>query len=283
MSGFAARWLALREPYDLRARNAVVLDSVVGSLARRSRVDIVDLASGTGSTLRALAPRLRSQQSWRLLDSDLDLLAHALSTPAPSGVTLTTAAVDLNRDLEKILARKIDLLTASALLDLVSESWLHRFVEEAARRSLPVYAALSYNGQIEIRPADSVDEAIVTAVNAHQRGDKGFGPALGPLAASAAIARFESLGFSVVHGKADWVIGPQDGEFQMETFRGWAHATKELDELSSADVDEWLTRRRYAVAAQCSSICVGHLDFFARPMGTREADRSQSSNTSSLS
>jgi predicted nucleotidyltransferase len=283
MSDFAAGWLALREPYDLRARNAAVFDAVVDSLALRSSVDIVDLACGTGSTLRALAPRLKLQQSWHLLDNDVDLLAHALSTPAPSGVARTTAVVDLNRNLEKILARKIDLLTASALLDLVSESWLHRFIEEAVGRSLPVYAALSYSGQIEIRPTDSIDEAIVAAVNAHQRRNKGFGPALGPLAASAAIARFESLGFSVIHGKADWVIGPQDGEFQMEIFRGWAHATKELDELSSADIDEWLTRRRYAVAARCSSICIGHLDFFARPMGTREADRSQSSNTSSSS
>lgn len=269
MSGFMAGWLALREPHDLRARNATVLDAAVDSLARKSSVEIVDLACGTGSTLRALAPRLRLQQSWRLLDNDLDLLAHALSTPAPSDVTLTTVAADLNRDLEKILGREIDLLTTSALLDLVSESWLHRFVQLAAGQSFPVYAALSYDGRIEISPADSVDKAIVTAVNAHQRRDKGFGPALGPLAAGVAIARFESLGFSVVRGKADWVIGPRDGEFQMEIFRGWAHATKELDELSLAEVDEWLTRRRHAVAAGCSSICVGHLDFFAQPMGTR--------------
>src|SRR5262249_60992191 len=148
MSGFAAGWLALREPYDLRARNAIVLDAVVDSIARRSSIDIVDLACGTGSTVRALAPRLGLEQSWHLLDNDLDLLAHALSIPAPSGVTLTTAAVDLNRDLEKILTGKIDLLTASALLDLVSESWLQRFVEEAAGRSLSVYAALCYDGQI---------------------------------------------------------------------------------------------------------------------------------------
>jgi len=269
MSGFAPGWLALREPHDLRARNVEVLDAVVNSLAGKSSVDIVDLACGTGSTLRALAPRLRLQQSWRLLDNDLDLLAHALSTPAPSGITLTTVAADLNRDLKKVLAGKIDLLTTSALLDLISESWLYQFVQVTAARSLPVYAALSYDGRIEISPSDSIDEAIVSTVNAHQRRDKGFGPALGPLAASAAIARFESLGFTVVHGKADWVIGPEDSEFQMETFRGWAHATKELGELSSADIDEWLTRRRDAVAARCSSICVGHLDFFAQPMGTR--------------
>ena len=109
----------------------------------------------------------------------------------------------------------------------------------------------------------------MTAVNAHQRGDKGFGPALGPTAASTAIARFESLGCTVIHGKADWLIGPQDREFKMEIFSGWASAVRELGDLSLADIVTWLTWRRGAVAAGRSSIRVGHVDIFARPTGTR--------------
>ena len=55
---FSAEWLALREPYDTRARNAAVLDAVVSSLSALPSSRIVDLACGTGSTLRALAPRI---------------------------------------------------------------------------------------------------------------------------------------------------------------------------------------------------------------------------------
>ena len=58
MSGFSAEWLALREPYDLRARNPAVLDAVAAFLKPRPSVRVVDLACGTGSTLRALSPHL---------------------------------------------------------------------------------------------------------------------------------------------------------------------------------------------------------------------------------
>ena len=269
MSGFSADWLALREPHDLRARNPVVLNAVVASLAGNTAIRIVDLACGTGSTLRALAPRFSVAQNWRLADNDLSLLARASAMARPAGVTLTTVPLDLNRDLEAALDGPIDLVTTSALLDLVSAEWLERLAVEIAARKIPIYAALSYNGLIELGPADPLDAAIAAAVNAHQRMDKGFGPALGPAAASAAIARFESLGYSVLRGASDWVIGPDDRDIQMESFAGWASAVRELGDLSLADTVGWLTRRRDAVTAGRSSIRVGHVDFFARPMGTR--------------
>ena len=77
MSGFSAEWLTLREPYDLRARNPTVLDAVTAALAGLSPLRIVDLACGTGSTMRALGPFLPAGQSWKLIDNDLGLLAHA--------------------------------------------------------------------------------------------------------------------------------------------------------------------------------------------------------------
>jgi hypothetical protein len=269
MSGFSADWLALREPLDKRARNAKVLDGVAAALAGHSSITIVDLACGTGATLRALAPRLPALQNWRLADNDLGLLARAAATERPAQVNVTTVLLDLNRDLEAALDGPVDLVTASALFDLVSEAWLERLAVEIAARSLPIYAALSYDGRAACDPADPLDAVVVAALNAHQRNDKGFGPALGPTAARAAITRFESLGYSVTRGTADWVIGPQNREFQMELLAGWAAAAREQGEPSLADTVGWLTRRRDAVTAGRSSIRVGHVDIFARPTGTR--------------
>jgi hypothetical protein len=269
MSGFSADWLSRREPHDLRARNPAGLDAVAASLDQLYPVRIVDLACGTGSTLRALGPLLPAQQNWKLIDNDLGLLARAKATPLAKHATVTAIALDLNRDLEAALDGPVDLVATSALLDLVSENWLDRLAVEIAARSIPLYAALSYDGRIWLTPSDPFDAAIAAAVNAHQRTDKGFGPALGPAAAAFAVARFEALGYSVVHGASDWAIGPDDPDIQNEILAGWASAAHDIGALSLADTTAWFTRRRAAVAAGTSSLEVGHVDFFATPSATR--------------
>ena len=257
---FSADWLALREPFDRRARNPAVLDAVAAALAGPPSVNIVDLACGTGSTYRALSPRVPARQSWRLFDNDLSLLARAATLPNAKAVPL-----DLARDLEAALDGAVDMVTTSALLDLVSDEWLERLAVETAARRVPVYAALTYDGRAELQPADPLDLRIVEAVNTHQRRDKGFGPALGPMAARAVGDRFKRVGYSVMSGVSDWLFGPDDRQIQIETLSGWATAARETGDLPVGDVIDWLTRRRDLVAAGRSTIRVGHVDVFARP------------------
>ena len=135
-------------------------------------MSVVDLACGTGSTLRALTKHLPARQEWRLVDNDLGLLLRAGQTSFP-GVKVTTVPVDLARDLEVALDGPVEIVTTSALLDLVSLNWLERFVVETAARRLPVYAALSYDGRISLDPSDPLDSKIIAAVNtasAHRQG-----------------------------------------------------------------------------------------------------------------
>jgi trans-aconitate methyltransferase len=120
MSGFSAQWLALREPHDLRARNAIVLDALAEAFRDQSSIAVVDLACGTGATVRAIGPRLPSRQSWRLVDNDLGLLARAGALAKPPQVHVAARPIDLARDLELALDGPLDLITCTALLDLVS-------------------------------------------------------------------------------------------------------------------------------------------------------------------
>jgi hypothetical protein len=179
-----------------------------------------------------------------------------------------TVPVDLVRDLELALDGPLDLMTMSALLDLVSAAWLERLAVEAAARRLPVYAALTYDGRIAFEPSDAYDARIVAAVNAHQRRDKGFGPALGPTAARTAIEQFERVSYAVQSGTSDWLLAPEHGAIQVEMLGGFAAVAGEMD-LPSVEVDAWLTRRGNLVAAGGSSLRVGHVDLFAQPTGTR--------------
>jgi hypothetical protein len=269
MSEFSVSWLTLRESYDRRARNPAVLDAVASLLASKSPVRVIDLACGAGSTLRTLGPRLPARQHWDLVDNDSRLLKAASNEPPSDDISLNTIQLDLNGKFEMMMDRPADIITTSALLDLVSEAWLDRFARHAAARVLPVYAALTYDGRIDLSPADPMDAAITAAVNAHQRTDKGFGPALGPSGAVAAISRFEALGYSVLQGTSDWEIGAADQEIQIELLQGWATAAREMKSLPDREIDDWLMRRKAAVERPASTMRVGHVDFFATPSTMR--------------
>jgi len=269
MSGFSADWLAMREPHDRDARNEDVLASVAQAFTHLPSMTIVDLACGTGSTARAIAGRLPKPQRWQLVDNDLSLLARAATAPAPPGCTTRTIPVDLVRDLEAALDGATDLVTCSALLDLVSGQWLDRLATECAARHLPLYAALTYDGRASITPADRIDAEIIAAVNAHQLTDKGFGPALGPRAGDTLVKRFKSLSYEIESGTSDWRIGPEDADMQRAVLTHWAQAAQEMSAMSTVNVASWLARRIDDIDAGKLQIFVGHIDVFARPTGKR--------------
>jgi Methyltransferase domain len=264
---FSAQWLALREPYDHAARNPAVLDAVRKTFAGAPAVRVADLGCGTGSTMRAVAPLLPARQDWRLVDSDAALL-EAAHDAAPATCEVTTAHIDLAADLGRALDQDTDLVTMSALLDLVSVDWLDRLVAILSITGRPLYAALSYDGRVDLTPASRHDRTVIAAVNRHQLTDKGFGPALGPGAAATAPERLRRCGFTIERGNSDWLFGAADRAIQLEMLAGWAGAAAEMG-VAPGVLDDWLAERRAHVEAARSQMRVGHLDFFAAPIGTR--------------
>ena len=269
MSSFSTEWLALREPFDLRARNPRVLEAVSASFGSRPSVRLADLACGAGSTARALCRRLPIRQHWSLIDNDSRLLAIARNAVVAETIELNAIQVDLSKNFDAAFETPLDLITMSALLDLVSEDWLDGLLRKVMAHAIPIYAALTYDGRTDLSPADPFDAAILSAFNAHQGTDKGFGPALGPAAASATISGFETSGYKVIHGNSDWVIGPEDRTMQIELLRGWAGAADAMKTLADVDTARWLDRRIQLVNERRSSIRVGHVDLFGFPSTTR--------------
>jgi trans-aconitate methyltransferase len=110
--------------------------AVAGVVLHTSPLHILDLGSGTGSNVRYLSPRLTGAQEWLLVDRDPALLLEV-----PDG-TASCRIETLCRDLDTLDDAAIfagrDLVTASALLDLVSARWIDTLAaSHGARRSNP--------------------------------------------------------------------------------------------------------------------------------------------------
>jgi len=262
---FTADWLALREPADHRARSARLAREIARRLIGRPPLHVVDLGSGTGSNLRYLAPRLPPVQHWRLVDRDRALLVRIRKPTAWAVV----ASVHLQpRDLADLeanadLFKGVSLVTASALLDLVSAAWIDALAERCRLSRAASLFALTYDGRIACTPADGDDEMVRDLVNRHQRTDKGFGPALGADAADAVQRAFASRGFTVDREQSDWTLDGSDGELQRQLIDGWAAAAVEMQPADATAIEAWRQRRLEHVAAARSAIVVGHADLAA--------------------
>jgi SAM-dependent methyltransferase len=257
---FPAAWLDLREPADRAARDPGLLAQARAWLGDGLAVD---LGCGTGSTLRAFGP---GPGRWRLVDNDPALLACATQRHP--------AAETARADLADIAAAPLDgarLVTASALLDLVSADWLDALADRVAASGAGLYAALSYDGRMDWTPALAGDAAVRAAFNAHQRGDKGFGPALGPAAGPALREAMARRGYNVALADSPWVLGPDTRALRDELEDGIAAAAAEA---GCAEAAGWAQARR---AARGAGACVvGHVDVLALPAGA-----SAQSNTTS--
>lgn len=259
MSGFSPEWLRLREPLDLVARNWEVEAAFLSALPER-RARIMDLASGAGSTMAALEGRTGSGSRWLLSDNDPVLLGVA-KRRFPSA---ETRQIDLAADLGALPFRDVDGITTSAFLDLVTEPFLNKLVEQVTEAGRPFLASLTYDGRAACMPSDPLDEEIRLAMNAHQKSDKGFGPALGPDAAGVAESLFRAAGYRVVSGTSDWRAGPGSDEFLRELIAGWVTAASETG-LDGDRLDSWHNRRLSEIENGQLSVVVGHIDFAAVP------------------
>jgi hypothetical protein len=257
VSGFSAEWLTLREPADAGARSRAVTDFVAAWLQthRSTPLRLVDLGSGSGSNVRYLSPRLPETQEWLLVDDDRALLQIAA---ALSGQVRTQLA-DL-RILDTSLFDGRDLVTASALLDLVSEEWLRTLVTGCRDARAAALFALNYDGRLTCSPRDEDDQIVRQLVNAHQRRDKGFGPALGPEAGARVAQLLRGAGYDVRSAKSDWDLGARQGELQRQLISGWARAAAEQSPADASRIGRWEIRRLAYVTAGTSKLIVGHDD-----------------------
>jgi hypothetical protein len=238
-------------------------------------------------------PRLPSRQRWLALDRDAQLLAefpdrmsswgaahgyHVQRTGSGTAVRgegldcrIETRLMDLGSLDDGGIFEGRHLVTASALLDLVSARWLRALATHCRASGASALFTMTYNGRSSCSPAEPEDEIIRTLMNRHQKRDKGLGgPAEGPDATDYAARLFSESGFLVRRERSDWILGPEDDDLQRELIDGWARAAAEAAPDLTTAIAEWRVRRLQCVNKGQSRVVVCHDDFAALRPGLND-------------
>ncbi|TAN27575.1 MAG: glycosyltransferase [Castellaniella sp.] len=287
---FASAWLALREPVDHRSRAHDLAVLLSDHLQRRTDLaaapqaggspgiceeavgtrpltpTLVDLGAGDGSNMRYLSDRLPQPLHWRLLDHDARLLSAVRGGRAGDVVDCEV------RDLAVLSASMLagaDVVTASALLDLVSADWLKALCEVCASAQTAVLMALSIDGRVRFSDDDPMDASVGAWVAQDQQRDKGLGPALGAMAPVTLAKALEAMGYDVSVRPSDWHLDRGDADLGRALIDGWRIAAQRRSPSSEKAIAAWAARRIDALVRGELSLTVGHVDVLGLPARAR--------------
>jgi SAM-dependent methyltransferase len=272
MTGFSIDWLDLRESADLQARDKSLVKLAVRWLENISSPDqlplILDLGSGTGSTVRSFDSLLDAESvpaHWRLIDNDPSLLSEAKRRHETSN-RIETCLADLS-NIQKISFQNVNLVTTSALLDLVSANFIRDLAQtvkaESHEATVAVYSALNYDGTAKWTPQHPLDEKMLSIFNEDQLRDKGFGPALGPGASESFKDEFKAVGFTIMTANSPWKLEPNDHELTTSLIDGFAEVALQREECSNSEIENWRSfRKNQLYKGSCQ---IGHIDSVALP------------------
>ena len=228
-----------------------------------------DLGCGSGSMGRWLAPQLAGPQHWVLYDRDAQLLDRAAADPPRRAADASTVTVETRqRDITRLAPADLagaSLITASALLDMLSVDELERFAAACIAAGCPVLVTLSVIGRVDLEPVDPLDEPLADAFNAHQRRTTDGRRLLGPDAAGRAADVFDRLGAEVVVRPSPWHLDAAQADLAAEWVTGWVAAACEQQPELTDRAAGYLGRRLAEADAGRLRVTVHHHDLLAGP------------------
>jgi hypothetical protein len=273
MSGIlevSGEWLALREPEDAAARSRDLALAAAALLPAGQPIVIHDLGSGTGSMMRWLAPLLPGPQTWILHDWNAALLEQAIDEGARP-LDRDDAAISVRAhtgnlaDLRPIDLAGASLVTASALLDVLTSPETHAIVDACVGAGRPALLALSVTGDVRLSPRHELDSAFEDAFKAHQLREADGRRQLGRYGAPIARGMFSQAGWQVRQGTTMWRLDHRRPRLLSEWFSGWVDAAVEQDPTLRAQAEHYRRLRASQLERGELAAQVGHVDLLAWP------------------
>jgi hypothetical protein len=231
------------------------------------RVVVCDLGCGTGSMGRWLARRLPGPQHWIMYDRDAGLLERAAADMIGSAadgalVSVETRQRDITH-LEPDDLREVSLVTASALLDLLTVEEVERIAAACTGAGCPALLTISVGGRVDLTPTDPLDPYIAAAFNDHQRRTVGGRRLLGPDAIDATVDAFTRNGAATIVHPSPWRLGADNADLLSEWFVGWLDAACEQRPELVGPATAYAQRRRSEMAEGRLAVVVHHDDLLA--------------------
>jgi SAM-dependent methyltransferase len=265
----APEWLRLRERADAAARSTDLVSALLRQAAGTGTWIVHDLACGTGAMTRWLAPRLPGPQRWVIHDRDEHLLSVAAGAVPQRSADGAPIDVEPRRsDITRLEANDVGdatLITASAVLDLLTAAELAAVVDLCVAAGCPVLLTLSVTGDVALTPADPLDARVACAFDAHQRRVTPGGRLLGPDAPATAAERFRRSGADVLVHSSPWRLGGGDAALTEEWFTGWAGAACEQEPELAAEIEGYVRDRLHQARAGQLAAVVSHVDLLVLP------------------
>ncbi|MCT1922616.1 glycosyltransferase [Brevibacterium luteolum] len=286
-------WLDMRIAYDNTARTAslplvdAALEAVAGRrgtapaapamtttpavpAAEDRRLRICDIGAGTGNSAlwfdSAFGERGITDRTWLLIDDDPDALTHAAARigAAPDRPTETRRAETRRApiaELPRILdvGRPVDLITGSAVLDVLRPADAAALIDTLAATGAPGLFLLTITGDWHLNPVHPADRQIAGAFAAHQQREGRLGAA----AASHLQAAAEAAGMRVQSTASPWQLSArEDHAFLTRFLTDRVTAASEQDPGSAALFSAWLGDR---LADETLTVTVDHRDLLILP------------------
>ena len=284
-------WLDMRIAYDNTARTAslplvdAALEAVAGHrettpaapaaptattapavpAAEDRRLRICDIGAGTGNSAlwfdSAFGERGITERTWLLIDDDPDALTQAA---ARIGATLDRRAETRRApiaELPRILddSQPVDLITGSAVLDVLRPADAAALVDTLAATGAPGLFLLTITGDWHLNPVHPADRQIAGAFAAHQQREGRLGAA----AASHLQDAAEAAGMRVQSTASPWQLSArEDHVFLTRFLTDRVTAASEQDPGSAALFSAWLGER---LADETLTVTVDHRDLLILP------------------
>lgn len=280
-------WLEERYRLDAGARNKHVERAVLEAFQGFPPLYVLDVGSGLGANARYYSCLFSSNQEWILVEKSEVLSLRAIPSLRFWAEANKWMTEELSEGLQVWMSEKevriksikasffdsseivdlfrINLVTANAVMDLVSEDQFVTFAENLISNRIPLLATMNYESMY-FEPEDEEDVEFIALYERHMKRSQEFGSAMGPDSTRRIIDFSVKRGCPVIYGKSTWNIDYGDLKMMQFLFRFINQALSEniCSNGERVRMEAWFRRKRQQVKNQKLKMVVEHSDIFVR-------------------